>query len=313
MTESTLETVTVSDPSPRGAGLLPLTANPWSESDFGYVATSTLGADIGQNLIRETTGGITSDYLYGPGIDEPLAMYKNGQLSYFNVDGLGSVVATNDPAGSVTHSVVFDAWGAQRAETGTRFHPFTYTGREVGEAGQLFYRARYYDPSLGRLTQEDPMGFESGDLSLYRYVRNQPAIGRDPMGLFTLDPSCNCLKNPPGVPGPSFHDLLQGRVGQACQLVASTITDPSLRACIEKSCKDGKIECRENCAKNEYAHNDFIFFGVINRHPYTCTNRWDTQFMDIMGGVMIHEFAHGCGWSHGGGAGVPFQSGAPSE
>ena len=44
-------------------------------------------------------------------------------------DGLGSVVATNDPSGTVTHSVVFDAWGNVNAETGTRAHPFTYTGR----------------------------------------------------------------------------------------------------------------------------------------------------------------------------------------
>ena len=110
----------------------------------------------GLNLVSETTNGQTTYFLNGPGIDEPLAMSKGGAVSYFSVDGLGSIVATNDPAGTVTHSVAFDAWGNVRAETGTREHPFTYTGREVGEAGFHFYRARFYQPSIGRFSQEDP-------------------------------------------------------------------------------------------------------------------------------------------------------------
>ena len=53
----------------------------------------------GLNLVSETTDGQTTYFLNGPGIDEPLAMSKSGTVSYFSVDGLGSVVATNDPTG----------------------------------------------------------------------------------------------------------------------------------------------------------------------------------------------------------------------
>ena len=118
-----------------------------------------------------------------PGIDEPIAMASAGSLSYFAVDGLGSVVATNDAAGTVTHSVVFDAWGNVKAENGTRTHPFTYTGREVGEAGLHFYRARYYQPGVGRFSQEDPLGLEWSNPSLYAYVGSSPASWFDPTGL----------------------------------------------------------------------------------------------------------------------------------
>ncbi|MDL1951681.1 RHS repeat-associated core domain-containing protein [Acidobacteria bacterium ACD] len=111
-------------------------------------------------------------------------MTRAGSLSYFSVDGLGSVVATNDPSGTVTHSVVFDAWGNVKAETGTRTHPFTYTGREVGEAGLHFYRARYYQPSIGRFSQEDPIRFRAG-LNFYRYVENNPTSFADAFGLET--------------------------------------------------------------------------------------------------------------------------------
>ncbi|MCK6685924.1 MAG: RHS repeat-associated core domain-containing protein, partial [Thermoanaerobaculia bacterium] len=138
----------------------------------------------GLNLIAETAAGQTSYFLNGPGIDEPLAMSKAGQISYLVADGLGSVVATNDATGAVSHSVVFDAWGNTKSEVGTRSHPFTYTGREVGEAGMLHYRARQFQPSIGRFTREDPKRDPS--TSPYSYVGNAPLQFADPLGLYRL-------------------------------------------------------------------------------------------------------------------------------
>jgi hypothetical protein len=40
-----------------------------------------------------------------------------------------------------------------------------------------------YDPSIGRFLTEDPLGFRSGDINLYRYVRNSPLNATDPSGL----------------------------------------------------------------------------------------------------------------------------------
>ena len=58
-----------------------------------------------------------------------------------------------------------------------------FTGREYdSETGLYFYRARYYDPAIGRFISEDPIGFEGGDLNLYAYVRNNPVIYKDPHG-----------------------------------------------------------------------------------------------------------------------------------
>lgn len=110
----------------------------------------------GRDLIAEL-GEHSTSYLFGPELDQPLAMVRNGEVSYFAVDGLGGVVATVDSVGEVRHSVVFDAWGNVRSELGTRTQPFSFTGREVGEAGTVFFRARYYQPTEGRFTQEDPI------------------------------------------------------------------------------------------------------------------------------------------------------------
>jgi RHS repeat-associated protein len=67
---------------------------------------------------------------------------------------------------------------------------FAYTGREWdGEIGLYFYRARYYDPMIGRFIGEDPVGFMAGDRNLYRYVRNSPTNFTDPFGKIITIPA----------------------------------------------------------------------------------------------------------------------------
>jgi RHS repeat-associated protein len=144
----------------------------------------------GLNPISETVSGAPTYVLNGPSIDEPLAISASGTISYLNADGLGSVIATNNAAGTVSHSLSFDAWGVPRNETGTRGHGFTYTGREVGVAGLHFYRARFMQPGVGRFSQEDPLrGVTAG---LYTYAANSPLFFTDPFG---LKERCNLKPN----------------------------------------------------------------------------------------------------------------------
>ncbi len=49
-----------------------------------------------------------------------------------------------------------------------------------------------YDPGIGRFLEEDPEGFDAGDVNLYRYVKNSPTNYTDPSGdhiYFALDPN----------------------------------------------------------------------------------------------------------------------------
>jgi RHS repeat-associated protein len=46
-----------------------------------------------------------------------------------------------------------------------------------------YYRARYYDPSVGRFLSEDPARFRAG-LNFYSYAGNCSTILRDPAGLW---------------------------------------------------------------------------------------------------------------------------------
>jgi hypothetical protein len=47
---------------------------------------------------------------------------------------------------------------------------------------RLDYRARYYDPTIGRFISEDPARFSVG-ANYYSYTKNRPLITVDPSGL----------------------------------------------------------------------------------------------------------------------------------
>ncbi|MFA7062409.1 MAG: RHS repeat-associated core domain-containing protein, partial [Pedobacter sp.] len=99
----------------------------------------------------------------------------------FHQDGLGSVVALSNATGGTDGTQRFDVWGNKLASTGT-IPVYGYTGREPDETGLVYYRARYYDPAIGRFTQRDPIGLKGG-INQYAYVNGNPVNFVDPTGL----------------------------------------------------------------------------------------------------------------------------------
>ncbi len=140
-------------------------------------------ADFHQN------GEIAARYLFAQGIDEILARYRPGEGTVWHLaDRLGSVRDLVDADGTPISHIDFDSFGnmlyMSNAATADRF---LFTGRELDASLSLYYfRARYYDPLLGRFTGQDPLGFEAGDGNLYRYVGNQVLVAKDPTGLGPL-------------------------------------------------------------------------------------------------------------------------------
>jgi RHS repeat-associated protein len=144
------------------------------------------GMDILKEIRSDGSTTTTYTYVHGPGIDEPLARIDgSGTAAYFHADGLGSVVKMTDSTGTVVQTRQYDPWGS--LEHGADQPGYAFTGREWDpETGLYYYRARYYDPKLGRFISEDPIGFLGG-VDFYAYVGGNPANAIDSFGLVNLN------------------------------------------------------------------------------------------------------------------------------
>jgi len=109
---------------------------------------------------------------------------------YYLTDNLGSVVALIDPNGTNGTGYTYDPYGAITSVTGpdttaANTNPFRYTGAEYDTtSGLLHLGQRYYDPGLGRFTQQDSIE-TLGDPSRgnrYAYAGDDPINNIDPRG-----------------------------------------------------------------------------------------------------------------------------------
>jgi len=107
-----------------------------------------------------------------------------GQAQYYFQDALGSVGQVVDATGAVVRTNFTDAWGAPLA-VGLPAPPvglagrWGFTGRERDDvSGLMHYRARTYDPAVGRFTSRDPVWHSN----LYLYCENHPTGCTDPEG-----------------------------------------------------------------------------------------------------------------------------------
>ena len=76
-----------------------------------------------------------------------------------------------------------DGNGQVTQDTSPAFQPLGFAGGIYDrDTGLVRFGARDYDPSVGRWTSKDPIGFDAGDSNLYGYVIADPANSIDPTG-----------------------------------------------------------------------------------------------------------------------------------
>ena len=180
----------------------------------------------GPNVVMEMSAGGGSAYggnvsnqviwawVNAPGLDQPVERiaFINGearQRQVFHADGLGSIATLTDESGATVQTYTYAAFGSIRTQTGTDLNRITYTAREaMGDSlGFFYYRHRIYDPTTGRFTSEDPLGFVDG-ANRYLYCANNPVNHSDPTGL-----SDGCMEDYPWgheFPEPKILDSWSG-------------------------------------------------------------------------------------------------------
>jgi RHS repeat-associated protein len=179
----------------------------------------------GANLVGEysSTGTILGRYVTGPGVDEPVVWYQGSGTStrnWLTADNQGSVIGYADQSGNSEATYTYGPYGepitsgGASAWGGSRYR---FTGQiEIPEAQLYYYKARVYDPSLGRFYQADPAGYGS-DVNSYAYAGNDPINTIDPNGLGTS----GLLITGNGVSGG-----FQATSGQICFAAAAPSTTP---------------------------------------------------------------------------------------
>jgi YD repeat-containing protein len=135
-------TATVSRSTPGPNQFESVTAGPitYLHNALGISAETESGATT--RYRRDADGGLHSERL------------SSGSIYYYTFDGLGSVAALTDSAGTAPTSYSYDPYGVTTPSGATNRNPWRYASG-YQDSGSSFYKfgVRYYMPTLMRWTQ----------------------------------------------------------------------------------------------------------------------------------------------------------------
>jgi RHS repeat-associated protein len=148
----------------------------FTDSALGLQVAAPNGGGAGTFYTRDPSGNLISQR-------------TPSGTHYYILDVLGSVVALTDSTGAVVGRYSYEPYG-KPTFTGSVTSSFQYASGYYDSATKLVkFGARYYDPALGRWTQQDPVAGNLANpktLNRYAYVGCDPINGTDPSGLSIL-------------------------------------------------------------------------------------------------------------------------------
>ena len=111
---------------------------------------------------------------------------ENTEKTYYVTDMHGNVVQLLDESGNVTKTYEYDSFGNEVKPEKKDENPYRYCGEYYDkETEEVYLRARYYEPSVGRFITRDTYTGESDEplsLHLYTYCENDGVNAWDPSG-----------------------------------------------------------------------------------------------------------------------------------
>lgn len=108
----------------------------------------------GGNVVAEVQNNtVTNNYLRGVNL---IRRDSTNETEYYLFNAHGDVVTTTNLNGTINQSYDYDAFGNEKTPDILDSNPFRYCGEYLDfETGDYYLRARYYDPTIGRFTQQD--------------------------------------------------------------------------------------------------------------------------------------------------------------
>ena len=111
---------------------------------------------------------------------------ENTEKTYYATDMHGNVVQLLDESGNVTKTYEYDSFGNEVKPEKKDENPYRYCGEYYDkETEEVYLRARYYEPGVGRFITRDTYtgeGDEPLSLHLYTYCENDGVNMVDPSG-----------------------------------------------------------------------------------------------------------------------------------
>ena len=119
-------------------------------------------------------------HLSGAGLSH-VQNLENNTFHAYHQDEQGSTVYVTGTTGETENLYSYDGFGNILESREDITNRILYTGQQYDQkTGQYYLRARYYNPVIGRFTQEDT--YRGDGLNLYAYCDNNPVMYYDPSG-----------------------------------------------------------------------------------------------------------------------------------
>ena len=142
---------------------------------------------MGHQVMYEKTGNIATRHIFAG--TRRIAEVKNGVVSFFHNDHLGSPrVVTDENGATVTQGIATKPFGEPHATSALTSYMFT--GKDLDDTGLYYFAARYYDPAVARFVTEDTWKgrlYQPTSQNRYVYVLNNPLRYVDPTGNKFID------------------------------------------------------------------------------------------------------------------------------
>ncbi|MGC1121932.1 MAG: RHS repeat-associated core domain-containing protein, partial [Candidatus Methanofastidiosia archaeon] len=165
----------------------------WNPDSQQYETIVYLYSQGNIHFEKNLTTGLDALYIYGP--TGKIAKKVGEETTYYHTDHLGSTRLVTDTTGSPITAVGYHPFGESEI-TGEK-ERYVFTGQETDSTGLYYYKARYYDPEIGRFLTQDTWGGNykrPQTLNKYVYCMNNPLRYADPTGnVLTGDPEMDAL------------------------------------------------------------------------------------------------------------------------
>ena len=107
----------------------------------------------GANVVGERLNGEYVSYLRGANL---ISRTSEDGTAFYLFNAHGDVTGLADSTGASTRAYDYDAFGVEKDPDPLDENPFRYCGEYFDRETETYYlRARYYDPTIGRFTQQD--------------------------------------------------------------------------------------------------------------------------------------------------------------